>query len=739
MYAHIIVETASRDIDREFDYKVPENMSNLCIGMRVRVPFGKNNKNIEGYVIGLDSKTDIPDSKLKSIESICDEYPVFSNEMIELAKWMKQKYYCTLTECLQCIMPSGIDVKQNFKVEYVKLLCEIHPEQYEYLISKPKFKIQGEILKLLYQNGSMRLSDIKNELGKVDSSIRTLKKNGMIEFTYESDIYTQNSDKQYIKPTDEQQIAIDCIKNSIYNDNPDIFLIHGVTGSGKTEVYMQIIQYILQIGKQSIVLVPEISLTPQTVSRFIDRFGNRVAVTHSKMSIGERNTQWNRARRGEVDIMIGPRSAVFAPFENLGIIIVDEEHESSYKSESSPQYHAREIAQKRCELTGSKLILGSATPSVETYYRALNNEIHILTIKNRAKNNLMPDIQIVDMRKELEAGNKGIFSNVLISEIKSNIKNGQQTMLFLNRRGHSTFVSCRKCGYVVKCEDCNLPYTYHRDSSQLICHYCASKKDIPNICPQCGSKYIKYFGVGTQKVEDEIKKMFPEITVARMDMDTTSKKHSHEIILKDFADRKIDILIGTQMIAKGHDFPNVTLVGVIAADLSLNMDDFRSSEITFQLLTQVAGRAGRANLLGKVFIQTYSPESYAISYAKSQSYEQFYSQEIKMRSIMKYPPYSNIFVFLITGENENTVINSIYRLMDILKYYNRKNKFELLGPAPARLSKINKQYRWKIVIKCEEEDRLRNYAVYCADKFRTGKYCTNDIVLHLNMNPMASI
>lgn len=735
MYAQVIIKTINQSIDKIFEYNIPDEFQNISLGTRVKVPFGRGNKLIEGYIVGFCGNTDFDKNKIKSINSICDSYPVFTPETIELAKWMKEKYYCTLTECLQCIMPSSKSLDMKSKVKYVKLV-DI-PTDY---INKTRFEAQKKILNFLKLNSKVELKQLKSVLNISDSPIKTLNKNGLIEIVEEyRNEYSSFNLGAPLTPTSEQKFAVESIKEAINLEITKTFLLHGVTGSGKTEVYLQLIDIVLKKGKQAIVLVPEISLTPQTVSRFENRFGSIIALTHSRMSDSERITQWNRARTGEAKIMIGPRSAIFTPFENLGIIIIDEEHESTYKSETSPKYHAREVAQKRCELTNSVLVLGSATPSLETYYRTSNNDIVLIKMKQRAMNSQLPKINIVDMRQELADGNFNIFSQKLAQAIKNNLYKKEQTILFLNRRGHSTFISCRKCGYVAKCNDCNLPYTYHQDINKLSCHYCGKQIDILTICPECGSKYVKYFGIGTQKVENEIKRLFPEATVARMDTDTTTKRNSHALILKDFSDGKTDILIGTQMIAKGHDFPKVTLVGVIAADLSLNMDDFRAGEITFQLLTQVSGRAGRAELMGEVFIQTYNPESYVIALSKTQDYEKFYEQEIAMRQIMKYPPFSNIFIFVISGENEKSVIDGSYRLISVLNYYNRKGKFELLGPTPARVSKIRKLYRWKIIIKCDEEQRLKIYALYCLDKFKANGFYTNDVSIQLNMNPMVSL
>jgi len=744
MYAEIIIETAHPDVDKIFSYKIPESIVDLQVGMRVKVPFGVKNKKIEGYVVGLSQTSSIPKDKIKYIYEKCDNYSVFTPEMIILAKYMKEKYYCTLTECLQCIMPSGMNTKLTKKVKYAECVdLDKAQKFYNEIFQSKKTASQAEVLKLLMEKGKESTSNIKNSLKITQSPIDTLEKKGIIRLTEneeEKKFYNFKKIPRSIPmlPTKEQAYIIKTINEDMKKEEANTYLIHGITGSGKTEVYLQLIQNVLDMGRQAIVLVPEISLTPQILERFSARFGEKIAVTHSKMSLGERKEQWNRARTGEASIMIGPRSAVFAPFEKLGMIIIDEEHENSYKSESNPKYHAREVAQKRCELNRAKLVLGSATPSVETYYNAVSGQIKLFTMKNRAKSSNLPQVNIVDMRQELAQGNKSMFSNILYNEINTNLKNKEQTILFLNRRGHSTFVSCRKCGYVAKCSSCNVPYTYHQDKNKLVCHYCGKEISVPELCPVCGSKYIRYFGIGTQKVEEEVKKLFPQARVLRMDMDTTSGKNNHEKILEQFAKGEADILIGTQMIAKGHDFPKVTLVGVIAADTSLNMNDFRGGEITFQLLTQVAGRAGRAELAGRVYIQTYNPESYAVVCAKAQDYEEFYNQEILLRKILKYPPYSEISIFLFVGDNESEVINSSNMFMNILKFYNRKGNFELLGPVPANISKIKNQYRWKIIIKSTNEELLKKYIDYCTDKYKKV-YAQGKVGISLYTNPMVSI
>ncbi|MCL2593545.1 MAG: primosomal protein N', partial [Defluviitaleaceae bacterium] len=455
------------------------------------------------------------------------------------------------------------------------------------------------------------------------------------------------------------------------------------------------------------------------------------------LSYAERFDQWKNAKEGKVSVMIGPRSAIFAPFSNLGIIIIDEEHETSYKSDTTPKFDAREIAVKLSELTGATLVMGSATPSMESYFKTQNNEYNLITLEKRV-NGSFPDVKIVDMRKELLNGNKSIFSEELFSAIKENIENDKQTILFLNRRGYSTFVSCRKCGCVMECEDCNINYTYHIYNDKLICHYCNKRLKNPENCPQCGSKYIKYFGVGTQKIEDEVRALFPNVEVLRMDMDTTQKKHAHENILEKFRRKEAQILIGTQMIAKGLDFPDVTLVGVVAADISLNSSDYKSGEQTFQLLTQVSGRAGRADYKGKVFIQTYNPEHYAVLYSKDNDYDNFFEHEIALRRQMNYPPYSHIFSVLFTCENEKKTIQSLFRLKEIFDHFNKNNDFEILGPSPAIISKIRRRYRWKIIVKSNDETRLKNYVLYCVEKLKSLDD-VSDININLTLNPLNSV
>lgn len=504
-------------------------------------------------------------------------------------------------------------------------------------------------------------------------------------------------------PTSEQKNAIDILTDTIGENGLKEYLLHGVTGSGKTEVYIQVIRNFIDKGYGAIVLVPEISLTPQTVIRFVERLGDKVAVFHSRLSKGEKYLEWEKVNSGKAKVVVGARSALFTPVKNLGIVIIDEEHDTSYKSGQSPYYHAREVAEKLCEINNATLVLGSATPDISTYYKAKNGEIGLIELKNRTNNKDLPETKIIDMREELVAGNKTIFSKALYDEIKENLRKKEQTILFLNRRGYSTFVSCRKCGFVAKCRNCNIALTYHMDSNSLECHYCGAKFKNPAVCPVCHEKYIKYFGIGTQKIENAVKNIFPEASVIRMDLDTTSRKDAHEQILSKFKNENIDILIGTQMIAKGHDFPNVTLVGVMAADTSLNSNDFYSAERTFGLLTQVSGRAGRAEKNGRVIVQTYESDNYSIVAARDHDYEKFYEQEILLREQLNYPPFCDITLINVSGEDEDNVIEDSRIIREAFEeVFKGCEGVYVLKEVPAPISKIKNKYRFRIIIKSLE-------------------------------------
>ncbi|MEA4846395.1 MAG: primosomal protein N', partial [Clostridiaceae bacterium] len=597
---------------------------------------------------------------------------------------------------------------------------------------------QKEIYELLVKHPGISLAELKAACGDCGPAVKAMAEKGYIRIE-EKDEYRRVDFRVYREErhelTEAQLKALSNIR-SFFSHGKDV-LLYGVTGSGKTEVYLELIEEYLAKGKDSIMLVPEISLTPQMVSRFKNRFGDNIAVLHSGLSEGEKYDEWRKIKAGIVKVAIGARSAVFAPFKALGIIIIDEEHEHTYKSEIKPKYLTREVAEKRCRLEGANLLMGSATPSIETYYRAKTGELGLAELDSRANGSPMPEVEVVDMREELESGNRTIFSRSLTDAILHNLKNKEQIILFLNRRGHSTFVSCRQCGIVMKCPRCSISLTYHMKSEKLVCHYCGYERDNPIVCPKCKSNNIKYFGVGTQKLEREFQKKFSVKNVLRMDADTTSKKNSHQEILDKFRRREEDVLLGTQMISKGLDFPDVTLVGVIAADTSLNLPDFRSAERTFQIIAQVSGRSGRASKKGRVIVQTYSPEHYSIEYARYHDYKGFYEKEILLREELGYPPFASIANIIISGTVEDEVIkyaNEISILLDEeIKQYKDAEK---LGPAVAAISRIKNRFRWQIVVKSKSEETLRKILGNLADTCGEG---SSNVSISMDLNPQSMI
>ncbi len=602
-------------------------------------------------------------------------------------------------------------------------------------------KIQKRMLEILMMNEFIATADIvRFSLGNY-STLQAIVKNGLAEFfdiEVEREAYEVNETAtSALKPTPEQKKAIDAVNESVNRNNPKTFLLHGVTGSGKTEVFLQTISNCVNNGKSALVLVPEISLTPQMVSRFVTRFGKRVAILHSALSLGERYDQWSRIMKGEADIVIGARSAVFAPLDNIGIIIIDEEHSDTYKSEMSPRYHAREVAINRAEHFGAVTVLASATPSVESYTEALENRITLLEMKERYNKGAMPEITIVDMRSELEAGNKSMFSREMYEAIKNNIENKEQTILLMNRRGFSTFVSCRKCGFVPMCPNCNISLTYHKYDNSLKCHYCGHTTENYSVCPVCDSQYIRYFGGGTQRVEDEVKRLFPDATTIRLDADATSRKNSHKEILDRFDREKIDIMIGTQMVAKGLDFANVTLVGVMSADTMLHINDFRSGERTFDLLEQVSGRAGRGDKPGRAIIQTYSPDNYAIDLVKTHNYGEFYRKTISERKTMWYPPYSEMICIRISGDDNDITRRNAFLFKDVFGDISKMQEdIAVLGPIPAMVSKVKNKYRWQIIYKCHNADLLNDRIINALNVVKADKELGN-VTVSIDKNPIS--
>ena len=588
---------------------------------------------------------------------------------------------------------------------------------------RPAAAKHAEILRILLdEDAPITTAELAKQAGTSASLLRTLERRGFIRIT-QAQVLRNPLSCQPVAATKPYQLnpaqaaAFAEVQNALARlsshgagapmDIGRILLLHGVTGSGKTEVYMQAIAQILESGKSVIVLVPEISLTPQTASRFIGRFGERVAVLHSRLSDGERYDSWHRIQRGEATIVIGPRSAVFAPVSELGLIIIDEEHSDSYKSDKAPRYHAREVAQKRSELANCALLLGSATPSLESFYRARNGTYQLLSLPTRVLDREMPEVHIVDMRAELKGGNRTIFSALLRNAIEQRLVKREQIILFLNRRGHSTYVFCRTCGYVERCNNCSISLTFHFETKKLVCHHCGHRRDTHPTCPQCSSPAIRYFGMGTEAIEQEVRKAFPAANVKRFDADSTARKNAHQQILAAFQQQEIDILIGTQMVAKGLDFPNVTLVGVIAADTALNLPDFRASEQTFSLLTQVAGRSGRAEIPGEVIVQTYMPAHYCITAAQKHDYIGFYEQEVAARGALRYPPFSHIARLLLRGKDEKSVIDAAHTVVNQLQNSQTDgDSVEILGPAPAPLSKIEGKFRWHFLLRSENAEAI---------------------------------
>lgn len=737
--AFVVVDNTARSFDYEYSYIIPDKLLEKAkVGVRVYVPFGRTNRKKEGLIVKIATGDT---SNLKEIKEVIDDNPVVDKDMLDIIYIMKKQYICTYYDAISCVVPQ-FEKKAKAKTVKVAYLAIDRQDALDRISGNTIRNIwQIKILKYLLDNDSAQVSDIIKFIGGGRSSINTLHKNGLVG--YRDVQITRNpynkKDIQMDKPkppTPDQSSVLEKVKGLLDKGKYGEVLIHGVTGSGKTEVYMHLVEYCIKNGKNAIVLVPEIALTPQMMDRFKRRFGDNVAVIHSRLSQGERYDEWQLIKNGKVKVVVGVRSAIFAPIRDIGIIIIDEEHETSYKSETTPKYNAKDIAKLRCQKSDAILVYGSATPSIETYYKALTGEINLCTMLNRANKNSLPKVALIDMRQELDNGNRSIFSEALKQEIRRNIENGQQTMLFLNRRGHSTFVFCRSCGFAAKCVRCNVTMTYHKADDRLVCHYCGYTIKNFSLCPKCESNHIRSFGLGTQKVEEEVRKEFPNASVIRMDLDTTSYKNAHDEILTKFRDENINILIGTQMIAKGHDFPNVTLVGVLAADTMLNASDFRSEERTFQLLTQVAGRAGRGNKSGKVIIQTYNVDAYSIQTAIKQDYNLYFNKEIKLRDVLKYPPFSDIGVLTFSGLNDDDTRGWASATKDFIQKLNLKHglNLEVFDVNRAPISKIKNKYRWKIIIKGENRLNILRVLTKVTDRFHKGKI--KDIKLNVDINPV---
>ena len=741
-FANVIIDISHEKVDRTFQYIVPETLKDrIKAGVQVEIPFGKGNSLRRGFVVEVTNQPEFDIDRMKEIAGISPDSVSVQSQLIELAWEIKKLYGSTMNQALKTVLP----VKQKTKRREKKTIrCCLTREELTKALEEARgksYRARTRLFEAFLETDQIPGEVVEHQLNITSASLKPLIEKGAVEIIRREicrdPLKGLQKEEMGVALNAEQQAAVETFWNSYQSrliQGPEgtsnrlskekTWLLYGITGSGKTEVYMEMMDRVLKKGRQVIVLIPEIALTYQTVMRFYKRFGGRIAILNSRLSAGERYDQWELAMKGQVDIMIGPRSALFAPFSNLGLIVIDEEHEGAYKSETMPRYHAREAAILRARLSGADVVLGSATPSMETYSRALSGEYGMLRLQSRAfSDSRLARTEVVDLREELKAGNKTMFSRCLSAHIQDRLNRGQQVMLFMNRRGYSSFVSCRSCGEAVQCPHCDVSMTLHKNG-RLYCHYCGYSLPMPKLCPSCGSPYIAGFGTGTQKLEEMTRQMFPEARVLRMDADTTAKKGGHEEILSAFEAGEADILIGTQMIVKGHDFKNVTLVGIMAADLSLNTPDYRCAERTFQLLTQAAGRAGRGNKAGHVVIQTYQPDHYSIETAARQDYEAFYSREIAYRKMMNYPPACRMSAVLFAAKDEAALDSfcqeaekRISRILEELSV-----SFQSIGPVNAPIYKVNDMYRKILYIKyenCDILDKIRDSMDFLM-KYSTG-------------------
>ncbi len=731
MIARVIVDISNGEVDKIFDYEIPSNL-NVEKGSRVLVPFGT--KRIEGFCIDKVPSSDV--ATLKSVEGVLDEYVCISEEMLALMRYMKENFYIRYVDCLRLFIPSKL--RGGRVKELTRLYLRLNPAfSYDEIVDALPARAKGQLAIIQrLKDGGEYLTALTNEYSA--SAVNALVSKGLIvkssEQVERKPMRSLVGEEQSRKLRPQQKTAID----SVFSNEKTVTLLHGVTGSGKTLVYMTAISKVLQEGKSAIMLVPEISLTPQMLRNFRGYFGDSVAMLHSGLSDGERFDEWKRLLKGEARIAVGARSAIFAPLKDLGLIIIDEEHDSSYVSESNPRYRTVDVAEFRARYNGAKLILGSATPSIESYLRAKRGEYNLAVMSERISDKGMPDIQIVNMSHELLMGNSGIFSAKLESSLKETVSAGDQAMIFLNRRGHSSFVMCRKCGYIAKCSDCDVSLTYHSVDNQLKCHYCGKRYKMLNCCPDCGSLNIKYGKLGTQRVVEEINRILPEVKVLRMDNETTATKTAYLDILGAFAAKEAQILVGTQMIAKGHDFPDVTLVGILDADMSLYHQDYRSNERTFQLVTQVAGRAGRSEKGGKVILQTYAPNHYVYRFASRYDYEGFFGKENNVRQTTAFPPYTTIIRVLMTSESEDKVIECAKNIYRQIREYAEKNSREFIYLQAMRspLSRIQNKYRYQIIARIERNKEEQIIAEFY-DVIEKSKYRGVSVFAELNPQNMA--
>lgn len=739
-YARVIVDISQDKLDKTFDYHIPVYLqTQVEVGTQVNIPFGR--RRLTGYVVELTDETECDADKIKDLISVVRGSLPIESQLIALAAWMRSNYGGTMNQALKTVIP----VKTKTRTaERRTVRLALHPVEAKNQLGEYRRKhstARAKLLEALLDETELDWETITGTLGVTGGVIKALEEQGVVRVERKakrrSPAGAARGEHDAHSLTEEQQRAVDTVCAAYDAGVRETYLLWGVTGSGKTEVYMELIAHVRAQGMQTIVLIPEIALTYQTVMRFYRRFGERVSVLNSRMSAGERYEQLMRAKNGEVDIMVGPRSALFTPFPKLGLIIIDEEHEASYKSEPVPRYHARETAVCRAKMAGASVVLGSATPSLESYYRAKRGEYRLLTLAARVGGKSLPKCEIVDLRKELREGNRSILSRRLSEELEGCLRRGEQAMLFLNRRGLAGFVSCRACGHVIKCPHCDVSLSQH-GGGRMVCHYCGHEEREPAVCPSCGSKYISGFKAGTQKIEEVVRARFPQARVLRMDFDTTRSRESYEQILSAFSGGEADILIGTQMIVKGHDFPNVTLMGALAADLSLHVADYRAAERTFALLAQAAGRAGRGGRPGLAIIQTYDPEHYSIVAAKNQDYKAFYEAEILYREMLSYPPVQNMLVVLCASKKEDAADAGAAGLARRIGAYIGDmdgERVSLIGPADAAVAKVNDVYRKVLYLKAGNYGALVKIKDM-AERFTRDNGVYRDVTLQFDFNPV---
>ena len=712
-FCQVIVDIAHEDVDRVFTYRVPQGMA-LCPGMRVHVPFGRM-RSVEGVVVEMAQACDLPPQRVREVTDVLEDYPAVLPALLELAKDIKRTSFCTLAQALRLMFPAQMRGERvsNKTREFAALTLD--PAVREQVIAAQKrAPKRAAVLRELAAapDGELPCDALRARLGECRAVLTALEKMGMLRLEKREALRTPYGEMERLAAQDpeltRQQEGVLASLLPAVEEGRGAFLLYGVTGSGKTEVFIRAVRRAAQLGKTAIVLVPEIALTPQMVMWFRSRFGEDAAVLHSRLSPGERYDEWRRIRRGDVRVVIGARSAIFAPIENVGLIIVDEEHEQSYLADSTPRYDARELARMRCEREGGALLLASATPSMRSFALAGRGDLTLLEMPRRVNDRPMPEVHIVDMREELRQGNRSVFSGALVSGLRACMDAGKQAILFVNRRGYATFVSCRSCGYVVTCDQCDVSMTYHSAGSALRCHYCGREQAVPDVCPECGSPYIKYFGVGTQRVEEDVKRLFPGVPTLRMDIDTTRTKDAHAKLLAAFRRGEARILIGTQMIAKGLDFPDVTMVGIVAADAMLRLPDYRSAERTFQLLTQVAGRAGRADSPGEVYLQTYDPEHYAVETAGRQDYRAFFEEEMKRRRRAYYPPFTLLARLLYEADDEQAAQRAAESAMRQMEAFFARRAYlqkyvVALRVMACPVKRIKGKARWQVTLKIVDQ------------------------------------